>query len=226
MRLIAMAASRGYWGTVHQLAHAAILSKNNQSWMSTLPSEVESQEIGLDAAHGHTVIFGLGMGWLAANAALRPAVDCVTVVERDPDIIELAEEIGAFDGLPDQARRKVRIVEGDAREWRPQEAVHSLQADIWRRFTEDGKLAEVRRMHANVAAPSIYFWGQEMEIWRHACRRAGRPPDTLNWDDVRAIVRDDLQLPLTMPDWEDYPAKIASAAQWWAPQDDAWWRRD
>lgn len=191
--------------------------------MSTLPSEIESQEIGLLASRGHTVIFGLGMGWLAANVALRDEVERVTVVECDRDVIEIVEAAGAFDALPVGARRKLQIVEADAHEWRPDGAVHSLQADIWLRFWEPGKVGDVRRMQARVQAEAVYFWGQELDIWRHACRRAGTVPVTLAWATVRAIVAEDLVLPLILPDWPDYPEKIAAAASWWSPRGDDWW---
>lgn len=194
------------------------------SWMSLLPSEIESQVIGLDAAYGHTVVFGLGMGWLAANAALRPAVERVTVVERDADVIGLVEDTGVFAQLPAAARDKLVIVHEDALQWRPTSAVDTLQADIWLHVTEDGKVDEVRRMHANVAPTWIYFWGQEMEIWRCACQRAGGIPDSLEWATVRAIVAEDLALPLVLPEWPEYPRRIAAAAPWWTPRAGTWWQ--
>jgi hypothetical protein len=42
---------------------------------------------------GHVVIAGLGMGLALYNALLRPAVRRVTVIERDPEMIALFEEI-------------------------------------------------------------------------------------------------------------------------------------
>ena len=88
LRVIMMLAARGYWGRSYRINGTAILmgphAKDQAAWMSLVPMEVESQEIGIAAAHGHTAVLGLGMGWCAANVALNPAVDRVTVVERDP----------------------------------------------------------------------------------------------------------------------------------------------
>lgn len=53
------------------------------TWMSLSPHEIESQELGCRYAHGHTVVMGLGMGWVAVNMVLNPQVDRVTIVERD-----------------------------------------------------------------------------------------------------------------------------------------------
>lgn len=227
LRAIMMMGSRGYWGEVYPMSGTVIMSgpssEGTNAWMSLTPSELESQEIGLRAAHGHTVVFGMGMGWLAANVAMRPEVDRVTVVERDPDVLELIRYSGALDGLPEAARSKLEIVEADALEWRPDGPVDTLQADIWRRMLEPQKVDDVRRMQDNVQASAVYFWGQEMEMWRCACRRTdGRP--ILDWPLIRTILAEDMRLPLIVPDWDDYPQKIATAAGWWAPKEEDWWR--
>ena len=226
LHIIQMAASRGYWGNVHPHDGSIILTgpgqRGTEAWMSLTPSEMQSQEIGLRAAHGHTVVFGLGMGWLATNLALRDRVERVTVVERDTDILSIMADTGIFEQLPAAARRKVTIVNADALEWRPDCPVDTLQADIWLRYVEPQKLDDVRRMQDNVQAKQVYFWGQEMEIWRFACRRTNGAPH-LDWPLLHRIVEQDLRLPLILPPWPDYPEKITAAAQWWAPKGD-WWR--
>lgn len=227
VRIIAMLSARGYWGTTYRMAGTVILSgpveDGQASWMSIVPMEIESQEIGIAAARGHTVVLGLGMGWCAANVALNPAVDRVTVIERDPDIIALIEALGIFDQLPPEARAKVTVIRGDALEWRPDTHVDSVQADIWAKFVEPQKWDDVRRIQANIGADSLYFWGQEMELWRLACRDAGGVPDRLDQNGI-ARIADTLGLPLISPDWPDYADRIAAAAPWWTPRDEGWWR--
>jgi hypothetical protein len=228
LRVIQMVAARGYWGEVFPIGGTVLLAgpsdEGSQSWMSLLPSEIESQAIGLQAARGYTVVLGLGMGWLAANVALRPEVSRLTVVERDADVIALIDATELLHHLPAEAREKIEIVHADARDWRPDQPVDTLQADIWRKFVEDGKLDDVRHIQDNIGAAALYFWGQEMEIWRLACRRNGGTPK-LDWPMLREIVAEDIRLPLIVPDWPDYPQKIAAGAPWWTPKDDpGWWR--
>jgi hypothetical protein len=67
----------------------------------------------------------------------------------------------------------VRIVEGDAFAWRPDRSVDLLAADIWLPIVGGDRVADVRRMQANVGAARVYFWGQELEIGRHSVA-AGR----------------------------------------------------
>src|SRR4030065_2925731 len=85
--------------------------------MSISPSELESQELGCRYAFGHTVIMGLGMGWIAINAALKPTVSHVTVVELDLEVIELFSLSGAADTMPEAIKNKITIVNANALEW-------------------------------------------------------------------------------------------------------------
>ncbi|MEL3890059.1 hypothetical protein V6B08_07270 [Ferrovibrio sp. MS7] len=229
LHVIRMVACRGYWGDVKPLGGSVVLTRDGpdggrESWMSLTPTEIESQEIGLRAARGHTVVFGLGMGWLAANAALRSEVSRVTVVERDGDVIAAVRAAGVLELLPEPARAKLTLVQADALTWRPDAPVDSLQADIWLRYSAPQRIDEARRMQANVAATEIYCWGQEIDIWRYACRRAGHDRPALDWPLLRTIVAEDIRLPLILPDWPDYPARITAAAQWWTPKEPGWWQ--
>lgn len=178
-----------------------------ETWMSITPLEVESQELGYRHAFGHTVVMGLGMGWIAANCALNPAVNRVTVVERDAEVIRLIEASGAFDALPETARRKLAIVAGDALEWRPgaEDAVDFLYADIWLNLAERSALADVRRMQAHVGAQQVYYWGQEIAIHAAMARLAGgetgRAPVAA---DIHRAIDELIGLPLLVPRDGDY----------------------
>jgi hypothetical protein len=226
LRVSAMSAARGYWGRGYRIDGSFILmgpfERGAAAWMSIVPMEIESQEIGIAAAHGHSVVLGLGMGWCAANVALNPAVDRVTVIERDPDIVALIGTIGVFDQLPEAARAKIELVRGDALRWRPDAAVDNVQADIWARFVEPGKWDDVRRIQDNLGAGSIYFWGQEMELWRLACRARGGVPARLEDGELAALVAQ-TGLPLIGGTGADHAGRIAEAARWWTPREEGWW---
>lgn len=200
-----------YWGPARPIENMAALCRGGDVWMSLSPMEMESQAIGIAAARGHVAIMGLGMGWAAAECALDPEVDRVTVIERDPDVIALHRELALFDRLPGGCGDKVRIVEGDALEWRPDEAVDLLMPDIWLPLVSpDDRAAEVARMQANVGAAGIYFWGQEMEIARQAAARG------LAIDDAGiAEIVARWGLPLVGLDTPDYAARTRAAAKAW-----------
>lgn len=200
--------------------------RGTRAWMSMTPFELESQVVGIRASRGHTVIFGLGMGWAAANAAVRDGVTKVTVVEFDPRIVDLNARMGTFDFLPEEIRAKIEIVQADARTWVPEAPVDVLQIDIWQPLVGTDRVADVRAMTANVLPAEIYFWTQEVEILRLALRRSGGTP-SLDWPTLRAIVAEDMDLTgLILPDWPDYPDRIVQGLSRFLPQNDTRWRED
>ncbi len=210
LRVTEMAPCRGYWSPLQMTYGLVLLTRGEDTWMSLSPTEVESQVLGVEAAHRHVAIMGLGMGWVAAETAMRDEVSQVTIVERDPDVIALHKELDLFARLPGGVGEKVRIVEGDAFQWTPDTPVDLLMPDIWLPLVGGHRVADVALMQANVQAPLIYFWGQELEIARHAAG-AGR---TLDDEGVAETVAE-FDLPILIPETADYPGKIrAAAAQW------------
>jgi hypothetical protein len=215
IRISEMNLVRGYWSDMVLAQDMAALLRGDQAWMSMTPYEIESQEIGVRLARGHVLICGLGMGWSAMVCALRDDVTEVTVVERDPEVIGLFSALEVTEQLPDAVRRKIHIVEGDAFAFRPSSRVDLLMPDIWYPLVSDGRVQEVQRMQANVAAAAVYFWGQEMELARHA-RAAGRAID----DDGLAATIADFGLPLIGPAFADYASRVATVAERW--MNDRW----
>ena len=202
---------RGYWSPARPVSGVVSLDKGSDTWMSLMPVELESLGIGVACAEGDVVIFGLGMGWTAAASALRPGVASVTVVERDPELIALHEALGLFGRLPGGAGKKVRIVEGDAFDWRPDGPVDLLLADIWLPLVGAGRVDDVRSMQANVGAGRVHFWGQELELARHTVA-AGR----LRLDDEEiAATAAEFGLPLAGLELPAYALRLRAAAGQW-----------
>ena len=210
LRISGLGFAPGYWSEARPVAGMAALVRGHDAWMSLTPFEVESQEIGIRFAHGHVLIFELGMGWAAAACAALPAVRAVTVVERDPEVIALNASLDPFARLPDAARAKLRLIEADAFDYVSDRPVDLLMPDIWLPLVADDRFAEVRRMPASADAAAIYFWGQEMEIARHAVA-AGRALDAAG---IEATVAE-TGLPLIGPSSPGYAEKLAAAAHRW-----------
>lgn len=202
---------RGYWSPARPVSGVISLDRGSDTWMSLMPVEIESQQIGVDCASGHVAMFGLGLGWATALCALKDEVEAVTVVERDAELIALHGELGLFDRLPGGAGAKIRIVEEDAFSWRPDRAVDLLMADIWLPIVGGDRVSEVRRMQANVGAARVYFWGQELEIARHAVAAGRRRLDA---GEIAKTVRE-FGLPLAGLDTPEYAARLRAAVAPW-----------
>jgi hypothetical protein len=201
----------GYWSGPRLVEDMAALVRGGDLWMSLTPLEFESQGVGVSLAQGHVAILGLGLGWAAAECALNPAVRAVTVVERDPEVVALHAQLGLFARLPNGCGDKIRVVAADAFDWQPESPVDLLLPDIWLPLvsTED-RVAEVHRMQANAGAKAIHFWGQELEIARHAIA-AGRALDHAG---IAATIAG-FGLPLVGLETPDYATRIAAAAKAW-----------
>jgi hypothetical protein len=216
-----MCMAPGYWSGPQLVTDMAALvrvedeGRSIRTWMSMTPMELESQELGCRAAFGHTVVMGMGMGWATANAALRPDVTAVTVVEFDLEVIAMIDEIGVFGQLPPEVQAKITVVRGDALTYTPDQPADTLMADIWMPINGDGREDQVRVMRANTGASRVYFWGQEMVIARMA-RDAGLSLECgdVGHATVRRIVAE-LGLPLIGPELPDYPELVARAAANW-----------
>jgi hypothetical protein len=216
-----MCMAPGYWSGPQLVTDMAVLvriedeGRSIRTWMSITPLEIQSQGLGCRAASGHTVVLGLGMGWATANAALRPDVTAVTVVEFDAEVIEMIGEIGVFEQLPPEARAKITVVRGDALTYTPDQPADTLLADIWLPVNGDERVDQVRVMRTNTGASRVYFWGQEMVIARMA-RDLGLSLEggDVGHATVGRIVAE-LGLPLIGPELPDYPELVARAAAKW-----------
>ncbi len=180
-----------------------------ETWMSLTPLEIESQELGYRYAFGNMVIMGLGMGWIAANSALNPDVTKVIVVERDPDVISLFYDSGAFESLPAAAKPKMEIVQADALQWCPEagQGVDFLYADIWLHLAEPQALDQVRQMQDNIQAERVYFWGQELAIYA-AIAQLSEDKEAITDHLIQRAINDVIHLPLLIPHDRDYAQMI------------------
>ena len=208
----------GYFTDVWAVENMPILSRRSnkdpdkwESWMSICPHELESQELGCRYAYGTTVVMGLGMGWIAINAALNKNVNKVIVIELDPEVIDLYNNCGAADGVPDEALNKIEIIQADAREWRSDyEDIDFLYIDIWKNLVEPQTWDDVRIMQMHLNAGQIYFWGQELCLYNEM-KFADFEEEEITNDSLRFMAENTLELPLLIPDDINYAELVKKA---------------
>ena len=63
--------------------------EDGREWMSIKPSEIVTSQRAVDEAFGRVVTFGLGLGYFVFMALRKETVKSVTVVERDPAVVDL-----------------------------------------------------------------------------------------------------------------------------------------
>ena len=88
-----------------------VLLENGEVWMSLVMSEIESMEEPLRLARGKVITYGLGLGYYAFMAAQKETVDSVTIVEMNPSIIKIFNDV-LLPQFPH--KEKIHIVQADA----------------------------------------------------------------------------------------------------------------
>ena len=214
-----MGFDHGYFSDVWAVENMPILSRRSkndndkwESWMSICPHELESQELCCKYAYGKVVIMGLGMGWVAINTAFNPKVEEVIVIEIDKEVLEIFLESGALADVPPEIQNKIKLVNADALSWKTgSNKIDFLYIDIWQKLVEPQVIEDVRCMQKNINADKIYFWGQELFIFR-IFFDSGLAEDNLNKHFISEII-ENIKLPLLIPGDIDYPSMIMKAGK-------------
>lgn len=93
-----------------QYSYPAVI-KNNSIWMSIIPNEIKTMDPYINKCKGRVITFGLGLGYFAFMASLKPEVEQVTVIEKDHDIINLFNQ-NIFNYFP--YKEKIKIIAENA----------------------------------------------------------------------------------------------------------------
>lgn len=132
-------------------------------WMSDTPDERRDHRPILTEAKGHTLIAGLGLGFVTLGCSRIPAVSRITVLEKDQRVIDLV--------LPHLEKHflcPVRVLCADVFTWKPDPGVlfDAVWLDIWPTLNTDdlaehGKLK--RRYRRFCPAPGLVeAWGNRL----------------------------------------------------------------
>ncbi len=199
---------RGYFTSFQSATNNYSLCRGKTLWMSLTPMELESQSHHVLAASGHTVLMGLGMGLLLYNVLLNNDVEKVTVIENDPDIIELFYQITSATTWPNW--EKVSIIVADALSWIPSEPVDYLAVDIWSALGDINLRFDGQKIQQNVQAKQVALWGQELDFITYCVEQGYSPPCTLSQyhEYIEAIG-----IPLIEADNPKYPDYCFRAAE-------------
>jgi hypothetical protein len=192
----------GYFQDWQGRADMFVLFNGETSWMSSARDEIDSQAPHVAAAHGHALLLGAGMGIALFNMLASPRVERLTLVERDPLVLELLEKSSRFSLWPGYDKLHIEIM--DALDYRPVGPVDSLYADIWATPGEPQTIREMQDIQEQVQARVVSWWGQEIHYLEWL-----KPQGLPSRESYQAWARE-LDLPLIE---QDSPAYIASVRQ-------------
>ena len=66
-----------------------VIKQQEVTWMSVTPFEINTMKPVIDKMNGKVVTLGLGLGYFASMAALKPEVKEVLVIEKDQHVIDI-----------------------------------------------------------------------------------------------------------------------------------------
>lgn len=87
------------------------ITHDNITWMSIIPNEINTMRNDIELVQGKVLVYGLGLGYFAYMISLKETVKEITIVENNPKIISLFQQII----LPQfQYKEKIKIINQDA----------------------------------------------------------------------------------------------------------------
>ena len=149
----------GYWKD-EPLPNYTLKDKNNTPWMSITFNEIYSMEQPVSEAKGNVLTLGCGLGYYAYMVAIKPEVDCVTIVENNESVIELFKQ----QILPQfgQFKDKVSIIQADVFDYMPtvvQGTYDYCFADIWSGALDSKTYYSLRKLCGD------NYKGMRMSYW-------------------------------------------------------------
>lgn len=134
------------------------IREDGRVWMTVTPNEIHTIQPAVRESHGKVLTYGLGLGYYAFHCLLKNEVESVTVVERNPEVIEVFRRylLPCFP-RPDA----LRIIQADAFEYAkhvmPREGFDTVFTDLWHDVADGIPL--YRRMKALEApGPHYLYW--------------------------------------------------------------------
>lgn len=140
-----------------------ILKENGKVWMSSTLAEQRSMKEDIQKAKGNVLTFGLGIGYYAYMCLIKEEVESVTVVEFNPDVIELFKKYI----LPQFPKEKnLQIIQGDMYQYYNEEFLSQFDyifVDVWK-DNLDGLNHYRKLMATGIRKDNIGFWIEDTII--------------------------------------------------------------
>ena len=112
--------------------HFPAILEGGIEWMTITPNEVETMREPIAKCRGKVLTLGLGLGYFAFHASMKPEVERVVVIERSRDVIEIFKTY-LLPQFPNA--KKIEIIEADAfiymEEKMPREGFDYVFCDLW-----------------------------------------------------------------------------------------------
>lgn len=134
------------------------IREDGRVWMTVTPNEINTIQPAVAASRGKVLTYGLGLGYYAFHCLLKEDVESVTVVEKNPAVIDVFKRLL----LPFFPRKEaLTIIEADAFDYAanvmPQAGFDTVFTDLWHDVADGIPL--MKQMKAlEVPGPNYLYW--------------------------------------------------------------------
>lgn len=134
------------------------IREDQRVWMTVTPNEINTIQPAVRQSHGKVLTYGLGLGYYAFHALLKKDVSSVTVVEKNPQVIEVFNRL-LRPFFPRQ--EDLHIIEADAFDYAaqtaPAEGYDVVFTDLWHDVA-DGLSLYCRMKALETPGPRYLYW--------------------------------------------------------------------
>ena len=134
------------------------IREDGRVWMTVTPNEINTIQPAVQESRGKVLTYGLGLGYYAFHCLLKKEVESVTVVEKNPAVIDVFRRLLLpFFPRPDA----LHIVQADALDYAarvmPQERFDTVFTDLWHDVADGIPL--YKQMKAlETPGPTYLYW--------------------------------------------------------------------
>lgn len=151
-------------GTIDHRFNFPNIKENGNVWMSITPNEIYTMQKPIEEATGNVLTLGCGMGYFAYMAAIKDDVSHVTIVEKQPEVIELFNTYI----LPQfSCKDKITVIQADAFDY--MEALSDGKydycfIDIWKGNNDTVPYLKMKKHCGRFKKTSISYWIEDSLI--------------------------------------------------------------
>jgi hypothetical protein len=142
-----------------------VLAEGNMTWMTITPNEMNSMKNSINEAKGNVLTLGLGLGYWPYMVSLKPDVTHVTVIEREPDVIELFKRYI----LPQfENGDKIEIIQTDAIDYMeklPDGKFDYCFADLWPTNSDISPYLLLKHTCRKFKKMKVSFWVEDSLVY-------------------------------------------------------------
>ena len=134
------------------------IREDGRVWMTVTPNEINTIQPAVHESRGKVLTYGLGLGYYAFHCLLKADVESVTVVERNPAVIDMFRR----HLLPFFPRQDaLHIVQADAFDYAanimPHEGFDTVFTDLWHDVADGLPLYQQMKV-LEVPGPQYLYW--------------------------------------------------------------------